>query len=146
MTHMHIDTFKGAYRLMHPHTYTYSHSSAHILIKRIHTFKRTHIPTCMPMHTYTHTHTHARKHTTDSCTCVHVRTYALTHIKTLAHFCRGVRPPSHNECPGYDTKQSDGEVPVMLRPWGIRSTPSLPLLRGPLWPGVVAPDRALSIS
>ena len=50
-------------------------------------------------------------------------------------------PP--NECPGYDTKQSDGEVPVMLGPWGIQSTPSLPLLPGPLWPGVVPPDRAL---
>ena len=25
---------------------------------------------------------------------------------------RGVRP--HNECPGYDTKQSDAQVPVML--------------------------------
>ena len=46
---------------------------------------------------------------------------------------------------GYDTKQSDGEVPVMLGLWGIQSTPSLPLLPGPLWPGVVAPDRALSI-
>ena len=32
----------------------------------------------------------------------------------------------------YDTKQSDGEVPVILLP-------------GPLWPGVVAPDRALSM-
>ena len=29
------------------------------------------------------------------------------------HLCRGVRLPRH-ECPGYDTKQSDGEVPVML--------------------------------
>ena len=28
--------------------------------------------------------------------------------------------------------------------WGIRSTPSLPLLPGSLWPGMVAPDRALS--
>ena len=27
--------------------------------------------------------------------------------------CRGVRPPPHNECPGYDTKQCDGEVPVL---------------------------------
>ena len=26
--------------------------------------------------------------------------------------CRGVTPP--NECPGYDTKQYDGEVPVLL--------------------------------
>ena len=31
--------------------------------------------------------------------------------------------PSHNECPRYDTKQSDGKVPVMLELWGMRSTP-----------------------
>ena len=48
-------------------------------------------------------------------------------------------------CPGYDTKQSNAEVPVMLGLWGMRSTPSLPLLSGPLWPGMVAPDRALSM-
>ena len=54
--------------------------------------------------------------------------------------CRGVRPPP-NECPGYDTKQSDGEVPAVLELWGMRSTPSLPSLSGPLWPGVVAPDK-----
>ena len=53
--------------------------------------------------------------------------------------CRGVRPP--NECPGYDTKQSDGEVPVMLELWGMQSTPLLPSLPGPLWPRVVAPDK-----
>ena len=58
------------------------------------------------------------------------------------HLCRGVRPPS-NECPGYDTKQSDGEVSVMLEPWGMQSTPSLPLLPDPLQPGMVAPDKAL---
>ena len=52
-------------------------------------------------------------------------------------------PP--NECPAYDTKQSDGEVPAVLELWGMRSTPSLPSLPGPLWPGVVAPDRALSM-
>ena len=57
--------------------------------------------------------------------------------------CRGVRPL--NECPRYDTKQSDDEVPAMLGPWGIRSTPSMPLLPGPLWSGRVAPDRALSM-
>ena len=33
----------------------------------------------------------------------------------------------------------------MLGPWGIRSTPSFPLLPVQLWPGVVAPDRALSM-
>ena len=32
------------------------------------------------------------------------------------HLCRGVILPP-NECPGYDTKQSDGEVPVMLELW-----------------------------
>ena len=52
---------------------------------------------------------------------------------------------SPNKCPGYDTKQSDGEVPVMLKFWGMQSTFSLPLLLGPLWPGVVAPDRAPSM-
>ena len=55
----------------------------------------------------------------------------------------GKTPP--NECPGYDTKQSDGEVPAVLELWGIWSTPSLPSLPSPLWPGVVAPDRALSM-
>ena len=60
------------------------------------------------------------------------------------HLCRGVKPPP-NECPGYDTKQSDGEVPAVLELRGMRSTPSLPLLPGPLWPRVVAPDRALSM-
>ena len=47
------------------------------------------------------------------------------------HLCRGVRLPP-NECPDYDTKQSDGEVPAMLELWGMRSTPSLPSLPGPL--------------
>ena len=46
-----------------------------------------------------------------------------------------------NECPGYDTKKSDGEVPVMLGLWGMRSTPSLPSLPGPLWPRMVAPNK-----
>ena len=45
-----------------------------------------------------------------------------------------------NECPGYDTKQSDGEVPAMQELCGMRGTPSLPSLPGPLWPEVVAPD------
>ena len=59
------------------------------------------------------------------------------------HLCRGVIPP--NEYPGYDTKQSDGEVAAVLDLWEIRNTPSLPLLQGPLWPTVVAADRALSM-
>ena len=55
--------------------------------------------------------------------------------------CRRVNPT--HQYPGYDPKQSDSEVPVILRLWGMRSTPSLPFLPGPLWPGIVAPDRAL---
>ena len=54
--------------------------------------------------------------------------------------------PSSNECLGYDTKQSDGEVPVMLELWGVRSTTSLQLLPGPLCSEVIAPDRVLSMS
>ena len=50
-----------------------------------------------------------------------------------------------NECPVYDTKQYDGKVPVMLGLWGMQSTSSLPSLPGPLLPGVVAPDKALSM-
>ena len=51
--------------------------------------------------------------------------------------------PSLNECPVYDTKQSDGEVLVMMELWGMGSTPSS--FPGPLEPGVVAPDRVLSM-
>ena len=58
--------------------------------------------------------------------------------------CRRIRPHP-NECPGYDTKQSYAEVPAMLELWGMQYTPLLPSLPGPLWPGVVVPDRALSI-
>ena len=50
-----------------------------------------------------------------------------------------------NECPGYDTKQSDGETSVKQELWGMWNTPSFPSLPGPLWPGVAAPDRVLSM-
>ena len=30
----------------------------------------------------------------------------------------------------------------MLDLWGMRDTPSLPLIPGPIWPGMVAPNRA----
>ena len=39
-----------------------------------------------------------------------------------------INPP---ECPGYDTKLSDG-VALVLKLWGMGSIPSLPLLSGPL--------------
>ena len=52
---------------------------------------------------------------------------------------------SPNKYPWYDIKQSDAVAPVMLELWGMRSTPSLPSLPGPLWPGVVALDRVESM-
>ena len=57
------------------------------------------------------------------------------------HVFKGVRPLPTNQCPGYDTKQVEGKTSVNLELWGIWSTPSLPLLPGPLWPGVVAANR-----
>ena len=51
----------------------------------------------------------------------------------------------NNECPRYVIKQSDGEIPVMVKLWKMGNTPLLPSLPGPLWPGVRAPDRVISI-
>ena len=42
------------------------------------------------------------------------------------------------------TKPSGGETTTMEH-WGMRSTSSLPFLAGPLWPGVVASDKVLSM-
>ena len=64
-------------------------------------------------------------------------------VEYTDYFCRGV--PPHNERPNYDIKQSDGEVPVMLELWGMQCTPLLSSLSGPFWPGVIAPDRVLSV-
>ena len=57
--------------------------------------------------------------------------------------CRGVRPLQWVSW--YDTKQSDGEVPVMLELGGIGSTSLLPSHSRPLWPHVVTPDSILSM-
>ena len=56
------------------------------------------------------------------------------------HLCRGVKL---NECSGYDIKQSDGEVLVMLQLWGRWITPSLSSLPGPLWLDAVVPNNIL---
>ena len=61
-------------------------------------------------------------------------TASLQRGKTLPH-----------ECLGYNTKQSDDEVLVMLGLWGMRNTSSLSLLPGPLWLGMLANDWALSM-
>ena len=45
---------------------------------------------------------------------------------------------SPNKCPGYDTKQSDGEDLAMMGLWRMRIVPSLPSFLYPFWRGVVA--------
>ena len=60
--------------------------------------------------------------------------------------CRGKRPPhKKNECPGYETKQSDGEV----GPWGLGALgntehPLIAIAPRSLWLGVVAPIYGLN--
>ena len=47
-----------------------------------------------------------------------------------------------NESPQYDTKQSDGQIPIMLKIWGNAEYPFIAIA---LWHGVVVYDRALSM-
>ena len=80
------------------------------------------------------------------CACVYPREHLPGRLGLVIHrlpLCREVWP--HNKFPGYDTKPTDGEVPVRLELWKMRSTPSLPSIPGPLWPGVVAPHWVLSM-
>ena len=70
----------------------------------------------------------------------------LKYLKPYNHLyeeelTRAVEYTNCTSTPGYDTKQSDDEVPVMLEFWGMWSTPLLPPLPCPLWPRVVAPDK-----
>ena len=61
------------------------------------------------------------------------------------HLCKGVRLSPTNVLI-YNIKPSVGEASIMPELWEIRSTTSLPLFPGSLWPGVVAPDRVLYMS
>ena len=49
----------------------------------------------------------------------------------------------YNDCPVYDSKYTNGEVPGMLELWRMQNTSLLPSLPGLLWPWVVAPDSVL---
>ena len=46
---------------------------------------------------------------------------------------------------GYNSRQFDGQAPVMVEIWGIRSTPLLTAPPGPPWLEVVALGRVLSL-
>ena len=67
---------------------------------------------------------------------------ALTHLK-YDHLGRRVRQPP-NECPVYDTKQFDSKTPA-LDQCRMESNISLPLFFDLFCPGVVVPDRVLSM-
>ena len=79
-------------------------------------------------------------------THTHTYIYIYIYIYILAQSAGAVEYTNCNsECHGYDTKQSDDEVPVMLGLWGMWSTTSLPLLPGPLRPRMVAPDKVSKV-
>ena len=61
---------------------------------------------------------------------------------TVCISAEGLDP--HNRCPRYDIKQYGGEAPDLML-GGMWSSPSLSLFPVFLRPGVVAPDRVLSI-
>ena len=60
----------------------------------------------------------------------------IIHTIIVSRFTVGLKYSTRSLCPGYDIKLSDGEVPVMVELWRMRSIPLLPSLPGPLCPGV----------
>ena len=59
-----------------------------------------------------------------------------------AEYADCISVESFNECPIYDSKQSDSELEL----WVMLSTPSLSLPPSTLLLGVEVPDRILSMS
>ena len=64
---------------------------------------------------------------------------------TLTASLQKSKTPSLSEYPRYSTNQSDSEIPVMLKFWRMQRIPLLPSLPSPLWPGVAASDKVLSM-
>ena len=92
---------------------------------------------------YIHTHTHTHNHMIVVATRYIFTAHLAGAVEYWLHLCSGVRSlPTRS--PGYDIKPTDSEAPA-LGIWGMWSTPLLPLLPGPLWPGMVATDRVLSM-
>ena len=72
--------------------------------------------------------------------------YALCLHNTPTASLLRCKTPRHDYPQLYDTKQSDCEDTAISALWGMQSTLSLPSFPGSLWPGVVAPDRIISMS
>ena len=97
---------------------------------------------CESMFMYESIHTSPQPNTNEY---THVHSWTYLPAGAVEYTDCTVGKPLPYKCPVYDTKQSNGDAPVMLEFWGVRSTLLLPSLPGSLWPGVVAPDRALSM-
>ena len=68
--------------------------------------------------------------------------YVFIQLRYHMHACAVDYSDSiSSECPGYDTKKSDIDAPVILKLWGMRSIRSVPI-----WTGVTAPNSVLSKS
>ena len=79
--------------------------------------------------------------------CIYISTSIFIYVNAVGWGCKKHQlyfcGRSHvSECPAYNIKHSDGKAPTLER-WEMWSTPSLLLLPGPLWPGVVSPDKVL---
>ena len=123
----------GRCRYRHEYFLSLVYESLHTIYKRYRYFLTS-------RHFYQH-HTHTHTHT-----YIYIYIYCSVGWGCKIHWLllfRGVRPHS-NECSQHDIK-SDGEVPVLIVLWEMWSTPSLQLLPGPLWPGVIATDKVLSL-
>ena len=163
--HIHTDAHTHIYTCMYTHTHTvmdadtYTYTVTHVwkgvqmciyiyiyihIYTNVHTRNtRTLIRTYICTHTHTHAHARTLKHT-----CDYIHMHAPKNIHARAQSARAVEctdTPTLNECPGYDTKLSDGEALVMLELWGMQSSLLLPTLPGSLESRVVAPDSVLSM-
>ena len=97
----------------------------------------------MSQHTQTHTYIHARARV---CVCMFVCVWTQSAgAVEYTDFISADRSDSPNECPGKAAKQSDNEARIMQTLWEMQNTPSLSPLPGPLWLGVVALNRVLSM-
>ena len=80
------------------------------------------------------------------CVCVYIYIY-VAQLAAAVEYTESIseeRLNTCNESSGYDIKQSDSKASA-LEICGLWSTCTLPLFPGPLWLGVVALDRVLSV-
>ena len=120
------------------------HTYIHAMLLLVYTYIDTLTPICTYTHTYTHAipiyiyipiqiHSHPYAYILIYAIPICIHTHIFAQLAGAVEYinctsAEGYNPPPPNECPEYDTKQSDGEVPVMLELWGMQSTLSLPSL------------------